>query len=303
VRLANQASLDHLSSELKKTGDAAATAAARVKSVTDGLKEQIRLAGMTPLARDIETNQTKAGVDADSPEGRRIAGLTKELENAKAITSSVSKTASDAISDLTNNLLGQREMFDEINWSYTAYAQTVEQAYARIRAAATTTHEAERQINELNLQMQLQQQQAMWETARTAGQAFATLFPKSKAVAIANAVINTAESVTKTLATYGATPWGIAAAAAAAAAGAVQIATIRSANIGGGGGGRSSLPRVGGSGSTQNQNTDPQKPQKAIHLNIRPGDIFSGAMVQELIQRLNEETANGAVLLATNRKA
>lgn len=71
-----------------------------------------------------------------------------------------------------------------------------------------------------------------------------TMFNLNKAAAIANAVINTAEGVTKALSAYP-PPLSFAMAAAQAAAGAAQIAAIRSATFGGG-----STPSVVGSTPT-----------------------------------------------------
>ncbi|MFP4539284.1 MAG: hypothetical protein ACLFPA_13400, partial [Dichotomicrobium sp.] len=73
------------------------------------------------------------------------------------------------------------------------------------------------------------------------------IFGESKGWAIAEAVINTAQAVTRTLAVHGATPWGWANAAAAAAAGAAEIATIQRTTKGGGGGGSTSRASGGAS--------------------------------------------------------
>lgn len=66
--------------------------------------------------------------------------------------------------------------------------------------------------------------------ANAAGDIAGTLagvFSESKGFAIAQALINTAQGVTRTLAQYGATPWGGAAAGAALTAGMAQVAAIR----------------------------------------------------------------------------
>ena len=60
-----------------------------------------------------------------------------------------------------------------------------------------------------------------------------------KALAITAAGINTAQAVTRTLATYGGTPLGYAQAAAVGATGAVQIAKMKSTDVNGGSGGGS----------------------------------------------------------------
>jgi TP901 family phage tail tape measure protein len=117
----------------------------------------------------------------------------------------------------------------------------------------------------------------------------AKAFGNSKAFAIAAAIINTAESVTKTLATYGATPWGIAAAAAAAAAGAAQIATIRKTtktSSGGGGG--------GGAPAVNPQAAAPQQ-QQGVTINLQ-GERFGRDQVRGLIEEINKAVSDGAVL-------
>lgn len=116
----------------------------------------------------------------------------------------------------------------------------------------------------------------------------ATAFGNSKAFAIAAAIINTAESVTKTLATYGATPWGIAAAAAAAAAGAAQISAIRSTTKSGGGGG-------GAGASAGTAAAAEQQPVRGVSINLQ-GDNYSRQSVRDLIAAIGEEVRDGAVL-------
>lgn len=76
-----------------------------------------------------------------------------------------------------------------------------------------------------------------------------TLFKVNKIAALANAVINTAQGVTRTLAEYPA-PINIAMAAITAAAGLAQIQAIRSTQFSGGGGG--TTPSAAGSAPTIN---------------------------------------------------
>lgn len=71
------------------------------------------------------------------------------------------------------------------------------------------------------------------QVADTIAQALGVMFEDNKAVAIAQAVISTAQAIAKTIAEYGFTPIGIAMSAAAAALGAAQIAKISSTSVGG----------------------------------------------------------------------
>ncbi|MCU0222836.1 MAG: hypothetical protein MUF27_01930 [Acidobacteria bacterium] len=68
--------------------------------------------------------------------------------------------------------------------------------------------------------------------AQVVAGALSGIFGQNKALAIAEAVINTALAVLQTYKTYGMTPWGHAAAALMIAAGLVQIQKIKSANPG-----------------------------------------------------------------------
>jgi hypothetical protein len=139
--------------------------------------------------------------------------------------------------------------------------------------------------------------------ADTAAGALGTLFKDSKGVAIAQAVINTAQAITATLAQYGATPWGLVAAGVAAASGAAQIATIMSAQPGsskkpsvgkggkskGGGGGGSSdsaSPKATGSGQTM---------QRSMNVVIN-GTNFSRDQVRMLVAQMNEMSGDGLTI-------
>src|SRR5690606_38527124 len=96
--------------------------------------------------------------------------------------------------------------------------------------------------------------------------ALGKMFGDSKEFAIAEAIINTAQAITKTLAQYGATPWGLAAAGVAAASGAAQIATIARTNKG-----SKSAPSVrGASGSASTAGSNgPTQPQQAVTINLQ----------------------------------
>jgi cytochrome c556 len=115
------------------------------------------------------------------------------------------------------------------------------------------------------------------------------LFGESKGFAIAQAIINTAEAVTKTLATYGATPWGLALAASAAAAGVAQVNAIRSTNKNGGGGGGGSFS--GGAPAT----VETPKQQQGVFISLQ-GELFGREQVRGLIEQINGAVADGAVL-------
>jgi len=119
--------------------------------------------------------------------------------------------------------------------------------------------------------------------------ALSSMFKDNKAFAIANAVVNTAEAITKALATYGPTPWGFAAAGVAAATGAAQIAAIASSNKG-----SSSAPSVGGGAVSAGQ-AGQQDTGRTTNVTL-VGNGFTGEQIAEL---LNEFTDDGGTLNVT----
>lgn len=105
------------------------------------------------------------------------------------------------------------------------------------------------------------------------------LFKDNKAFAIANAVVNTAEGVTKALAQGGI--FGFIGAAGVAAAGAAQIAAIASASPG-----SASAPSVGAGSSTATQ-PQQQASGTAINLTIRgSGSVNVDTLADQLAQSI-----------------
>jgi predicted DNA-binding protein YlxM (UPF0122 family) len=140
-----------------------------------------------------------------------------------------------------------------------------------------------------SVKMVSQQQQQAWSDMGNAVTGFLqAAFPKSKTAAIAIALINTAQAVTKTLAEYGATPWGISMAALAAATGAAQIMQIRSTTSSGGG--SVSAPTV----STPSAPDAATGPSQTLTLvGIDPSKWYSGDNVRDLARDLVEYQRNG----------
>ena len=117
--------------------------------------------------------------------------------------------------------------------------------------------------------------------------ALGQMFGDSKAFAIAEAIINTAQAITKAIATYGPTPWGLAAAGVAAAVGAAQIAAIARTNKG-----SKTAPSVSGAaGATANDN-QPEMRQQSTVIQLH-GDVYSRQSVEDLIAELNAAAADG----------
>jgi len=138
------------------------------------------------------------------------------------------------------------------------------------------------------------QRDLMFGIADNIGAALNSIFGESKAVAIGQALINTAQAVTKTLAQYGATPLGLAAAAAAAAAGAAQIAAIRSTTSKGGGSAAPVSSGGGGAGSS----APPAGSNQTLFINGLTNDsLFSGESVRELAAKLIEFQRDGGKIV------
>lgn len=156
--------------------------------------------------------------------------------------------------------------------------------------------------------------------ASSVGNSMSQIFNKNKAVAIASAIANTAQSVTKTLAQYGATPWGIAAAAAAAVAGAAQIATIRRTTANGGGGGSvptPSMPAIpsGSSSSSSSSSSSnymptggvgPVSEPEAVRNNVggpvltvrglHPSALITGDVMRDIVERIIDWQRDGGTI-------
>lgn len=113
----------------------------------------------------------------------------------------------------------------------------------------------------------------------------------SKAFAVAAAVINTAEGITKALAQGGLL--GFAGAAAVAAAGVAQISTIMSAKKGG-----SSRPTVGASAPSVQQGAGASKPSQAVSITLQ-GDYHPTQQVEELIGKLLDMQSDGHQIILT----
>jgi hypothetical protein len=133
--------------------------------------------------------------------------------------------------------------------------------------------------------------------ADTAAGALGTLFKDSKGVAIAQAVINTAQAITATLAQYGATPWGLVAAGVAAAAGAAQIATIMSAQPGSG-----TKPKVGGGGGgggkkkPKESSEEAGGSQRSMTVVLQGQGGFTRDQVRGLVDQINGLAGDGLMI-------
>ncbi|MDZ4865912.1 MAG: phage tail tape measure protein [Alphaproteobacteria bacterium] len=119
------------------------------------------------------------------------------------------------------------------------------------------------------------------------------VFGESKAFAIAQAVINTAQAITNALANVP-PPANFAVAAAIGAMGAAQIATIASTNKGGGGGGAAAAASAS-AGASAGAAASAQGPSQTLYVQgFNRSELFSGEVVSVLIEELLQRQRDGA---------
>ena len=162
----------------------------------------------------------------------------------------------------------QTKQIEDLSNAYAAGRITAEQLAVAQQAAAYTA------------------QSAYAGMAGSIANSLSAVFNQSKGVAIASALINTFESVTKALATYP-PPFSYVAAAAALAAGMAQVANIRRTTKDGGGGG-------GGGGGAAIAAAGPTSiPQSLIVQGLGPGQLFTSESVKDLAGKLLDFQRDG----------
>lgn len=127
--------------------------------------------------------------------------------------------------------------------------------------------------------------------------ALSAAFENNKALAVANAVINTAEGVTKALAQGGMFAFPIA--AAIGIAGAAQIAAIMSASPGGSGGAvrtpSASAPAMSNAPQRQAAERAPDRLEVTLR-GLDRSSMYDGNSVERLIRMIEERSADGRAL-------
>lgn len=113
--------------------------------------------------------------------------------------------------------------------------------------------------------------------------ALSQMFKENKAIAAANAVVNGIGSVAKTFETYGATPWGFAAAAIAATTAAANVASILSAS-------ESSRSMPGTAGSMGGMSAPSAAQGSAINLTVRGSGPID---VDDFVDQIAKGIADG----------
>jgi hypothetical protein len=203
----------------------------------------------------------------------------------------------------SNNAIrdAQREWMDEQRADLDVFLASTETRLAKLAELQVAYQNGvinQRTYGQMVRSVEKENQNAITGTASLMASTLTTVFAKSKAAAIAAAIISTAVGITNALAgppTGPPWPFNMAQAALIAASGAAQIAKISSTSSSGGG----SAPTVsagGGGGGV----AEPTGPTQMVNLSIH-GDNFSRAQVLNLMEQMNEAMADGAQLVV-NRK-
>lgn len=206
---------------------------------------------------------------------------------------------------LADELLEQERITKEEHYALLiAIAEKYEEDYTRISVKGYTERQkfaAKSTLNQAKDVLGLMQSL----TAGVANENKA-MFNINKAAALANAGINMYEGISLTLSKYP-YPVSIAMAALQAAAGAAQISAISSSSFDSGGGATSTLTAGGGLSTTEGivptdiggelgtQATVPTQ----ITINLGDSSIISTDSVRELIEAINVELGDGAIISAT----
>lgn len=148
-------------------------------------------------------------------------------------------------------------------------------------------------------EVQGQGERAMDDLLSASSNALTQIFGENKTAAIAAALINTYQAVSKAFAQYGPTPQGFAMAGIAAAVGMAQVAKIRSTSKSGSGGGGAGVS--GGSSSGAAAAAAPaQQPGSNSTLFVRgidPKQMFSGDVMRALASQLIQHQKDGGRII------
>lgn len=205
---------------------------------------------------------------------------------------------------LTNTVLNQmREeargtLGDLINSPLETFTTKMQAVREAVDAGTISMREFGNMTRKIN-----QENMGHWDSlASTVATALTTMFGDSKAAAIAAAVINTAQGVTKALSTLP-PPFSFAQAALTAAMGVAQIAKIKSTTLGGGG--SASVPSVSAAAASESSAAPAageQLPSQTITVDqIDPMGMFSGSVMRAFAERLLEYQKNGGQVVWSTR--
>lgn len=225
------------------------------------------------------------------------------LEAAREHEQSITQVAIDAFNFRRNQLQALREDGDLTEEEYRARIEDIERAHQdELTRIAAEGAAARRQVNADEAQQRQAITQGMLANlTQLMNSGNKEMFRIGKIAAVAQALLKGREAVVSSYAAgarIGGPPLGAAFAATAAAATAAQIAAVASTSFGGGGG------VTAGSGGVAPRPTDtlPDDPvdpgkreRQAVTITLQ-GDLFNRQQIRDLIEQINEATADGAVL-------
>lgn len=225
------------------------------------------------------------------------------LEAAREHEESITQMAIDAFNFRRNQLQALREEGDLTEEEYRARIEDIERAHQEeLTRIAAEGAAARRQVSADEAQQRQAITQGMLANlTQLMNSGNREMFRIGKIAAVAQALLKGREAVVSSYAAgarIGGPPLGAAFAATAAAATAAQISAVASTSFGGGGG------VTAGSGGVAPRPTDtlPDDPvdprgreRQAVTITLQ-GEIFNRQQIRDLIEQINEATADGAVL-------
>jgi hypothetical protein len=284
--------------------------------------EQAKLNGLIGEGLALSTRVTPAGPQTDTlklqqdaikgAQGElalfmaRLQGLPTQMEfvsssyaaawgKMRAVMQASAETAS-AIEAARLNLLWQQEQarlagLQSIGMTLSIeeqYQQTIARTNSLLERGIITTQEAGRAHQIAALTAANAWAGALGNVASALAQAF----PKQKAFAVAAAIINVAEGITKALSLPFPLNW--VQAAAVAASGLAQINAIKSAQPGTSG----SVPSVNGAAAATATDPAQAAPSQSLTISL-PAGRYTHDEVMQIIAGINDRVQNGATLIST----
>ncbi len=268
---------DFFAGNWSKIAEGNAATAEIIKGIDTKLTEDLKAIWAERLAAET-ANET---VRQQTIVPMRLAGTKAMTEGERELNSMI-----DEGRRLTEQMYTPMEVI-------AAKQERINQLFAQGTITATTYGRAMAQASTLSARN-------MDALASSVSSNLSTIFGDTKAVAIATALINTYQGITKALATYP-PPVAQAMAAIQAAAGFAQVANIRAqTGKGGGGGGGSGGSGAGGgaaaaASAASSAAAAPAQQQQGVYITLQ-GDNYSRDAVRGLIGQINDAVADGAVL-------
>lgn len=306
-----QRSLDDVNSELQETARRIDEYAQQYRRFIDGPLKDTRLAGQFAMQHADAIRRQNELLEEQSKLHRELVEIEAARKNRA--DESVVESAAEADAATRDYIQTLLDAIETENASWEAW-DTVSNTFAKIEEEKTRKlaeeaakrdeerkNETQRMISNLLIELdeieriEEMKRHARLRTAESALDSLASMtagvaqhnkkmFALNKLAAVGNAVMNTAQGVTKALAEYP-PPLSFAMAAAQAAAGLAQVQAIKTTTFNGNGGG--TTPSAAGSTPTVNS-----QPTQVIHIKgVSPDSLFTGRQVVDLF---NEAVKDGA---------